>query len=150
MNAADLRELNAFELVEKLDETKAEIFNLRFQVAVSQSDNTGLLGVLKRDVARINTVIRQQELAAWAAQSTEAAFEPEVEELIPVETQPETQPEATESEAPAPDSGADEAAAEVEKPKRKRAKSKKLKDEKAKDMKAKDMKAKDKKESGNG
>ena len=72
MNAAELRELTAGELREKLSETKSEIFNLRFQIAVSQSDNSGLLGTLKRDVARINTVIREQELAAWASQTSDS------------------------------------------------------------------------------
>ena len=69
MNAAELRELTAGELSEKLNETKAELFSLRFQIVVNQSENTAALGQLKRDVARINTVIREQELAAWAAQS---------------------------------------------------------------------------------
>ncbi len=69
MKAADLRELTAGELVEKLDETKTELFNLRFQIAVNQTENTAALGELRRDVARIRTVMREQELAAWASQT---------------------------------------------------------------------------------
>ena len=72
MNAVELRELTAGELREKLNETKSEIFNLPFQIAVNQSDNSGLLGTLKRDVARINTVNREQELAAWASQTSDS------------------------------------------------------------------------------
>ena len=69
MKAAELRDLTAGELVEKLNETKTELFNLRFQVAVNQTENTASLGELRRDIARINTVIREQELEAWASQT---------------------------------------------------------------------------------
>ena len=69
MKSAELRELTSAELAEKLDETKTELFNLRFQLAVNQSENTAALGLLRRDIARIKTVMREQELDAWAAQS---------------------------------------------------------------------------------
>ena len=68
MKAIDLRELTAQELQERLEESKEELFNLRFQLATNQLDNTSRLGELRKDVARIATVIRQQELEAWAAQ----------------------------------------------------------------------------------
>ena len=71
MKAAELRELTAAELAERLDETKSELFNLRFQLAVNQTENTAALGQLRRDIARIRTVMREQELAAWAAQQAE-------------------------------------------------------------------------------
>lgn len=71
MNAAELRDLTTVELAEKLNDSKAELFNLRFQIAVNQTDNTAALGLLRRDVARIKTIMREQELAAWAAQNTE-------------------------------------------------------------------------------
>ena len=71
MKSVELRELTASELTETLDETKTELFNLRFQIAVNQSENTAAMGTLKRDIARIKTVIREQELAAWAAQMSE-------------------------------------------------------------------------------
>ena len=73
MKPAELRELTAAELAEKLDETKTELFNLRFQLAVNQSENTAALGSIRRDIARIKTVIREQELAAWAAQVADDA-----------------------------------------------------------------------------
>jgi len=65
MKALDLRELDASELSEKLDEAKEELFNLRFQIATNQLDNTGRLRQVRREVARISTVIREQEIAAW-------------------------------------------------------------------------------------
>lgn len=71
MTAAELRDLTTVELAEKLNDSRAELFNLRFQIAVNQTDNTAALGLLRRDVARIKTIMREQELAAWAAQNTE-------------------------------------------------------------------------------
>ena len=68
MKAIDLRELTAQELQERLEESKEELFNLRFQLATNQLDNTARLGELRKDIARLATVIREQELEAWAAQ----------------------------------------------------------------------------------
>ncbi|MEA2000892.1 MAG: 50S ribosomal protein L29 [Actinomycetota bacterium] len=65
MKALDLRQLDASELAEKLDEAKEELFNLRFQIATNQLDNTSRLSEIRHEVARINTVIREQEIAAW-------------------------------------------------------------------------------------
>ncbi len=65
MKAFELRELDAAELAEKLDEAKEELFNLRFQMATNQLDNTARLGQVRREVARISTIIREQEIAAW-------------------------------------------------------------------------------------
>lgn len=68
MKAVDLRELTTPELEERLEESKEELFNLRFQLATNQLDNTARLGEVRRDIARLATVIREQELEAWAAQ----------------------------------------------------------------------------------
>ena len=65
MKALDLRGLDAAELTEKLDEAKEELFNLRFQMATNQLDNTSRLRQVRREVARINTIIREHEIAAW-------------------------------------------------------------------------------------
>jgi large subunit ribosomal protein L29 len=65
MKAFDLRGLDASELLMKLDEAKEELFNLRFQMATNQLDNTARLREVRREVARISTVIREQEIAAW-------------------------------------------------------------------------------------
>ncbi|MDH4308395.1 MAG: 50S ribosomal protein L29 [Acidimicrobiia bacterium] len=67
MSAADLRELGVEELEAKLGEAKEELFNLRFQLATNQLDNTARLKAVKKEIARIQTVLRQQEIAAWRA-----------------------------------------------------------------------------------
>lgn len=72
MNAFDLRKLTYKELGEKLDESKEELFNLRFQLVTNQLDNTSRIKQVKQDIARINTVMREQEIAAWEAQQEEA------------------------------------------------------------------------------
>ncbi len=60
-------ELADTELVAKLGELKEELFNLRFQAATGVLENNARLGVLKRDVARVNTVLRAREIAAAEA-----------------------------------------------------------------------------------
>jgi large subunit ribosomal protein L29 len=72
MNALDLRGLSYKELGDKLDEAKEELFNLRFQLVTNQLDNTARLKFVKRDVARIATVMREQEIAAWQSQQEDA------------------------------------------------------------------------------
>ena len=61
--ASELRELPVDEIRQRLKDTKEELFNLRFQNATGQLDNYKRLGDLKRDVARIHTILRQHELA---------------------------------------------------------------------------------------
>ena len=58
----DLRELGDEELVTKLGEAKEELFNLRFQVATGQLDYNRRLQTVRRDIARIYTVMREREL----------------------------------------------------------------------------------------
>jgi large subunit ribosomal protein L29 len=72
MNALELRKLNYKELGEKLEESKEELFNLRFQLVTNALDNTSRIAQVKRDVARIATVMREQEIAAWESQQEEA------------------------------------------------------------------------------
>jgi large subunit ribosomal protein L29 len=62
MKALELRELTPAELSEKLDETKEELFNLRFQLAVSQSEDTASLDRLRQLIARIKTVMHENEV----------------------------------------------------------------------------------------
>lgn len=59
---SELRELPAEELTRQLDETKEELFNLRFQNATGQLDNYKRLTELRKDVARLKTILREQEL----------------------------------------------------------------------------------------
>lgn len=62
MKAAELREMSNVELTKKLAELKEELFNLRFQHAINQLDNPGRIETVKRDIARVNTVLRANEL----------------------------------------------------------------------------------------
>ena len=62
MKAAELREMSNAELTKKLAELKEELFNLRFQHAIHQLDNPGRIETVKRDIARVNTVLRANEL----------------------------------------------------------------------------------------
>lgn len=68
MKAAELRDLPYEELQEKLSEAKEELFNLRFQAATNQLDNTARIRQVRREVARIATVIRDQEIEAYYRQ----------------------------------------------------------------------------------
>jgi large subunit ribosomal protein L29 len=62
MKADEHRELPADGLAERLDETRQEYFNLRFQNATGQLENFGQLGQSRREIARILTVMREREL----------------------------------------------------------------------------------------
>lgn len=62
MRVNELRELGSGDLSTRLDEVKEELFNLRFQNATGQLENFKRLNQLKRDVARISTVVREREL----------------------------------------------------------------------------------------
>ena len=64
MKAAEIRELSAEDLQVKLKEAKAELFNLRFQMATSQLDNTARVKQVKKYIARIMTEMRARELSA--------------------------------------------------------------------------------------
>ncbi|HAX82470.1 MAG TPA: 50S ribosomal protein L29 [Actinobacteria bacterium] len=65
MKTTDLRDLSYEELKTKLAESKQELFNLRFQVATNQLDNTARIEMVRREVARISTVMREQEIEAY-------------------------------------------------------------------------------------
>jgi large subunit ribosomal protein L29 len=62
-----LRELEDDELVTRLREAKEELFNLRFQVATGQLDNNKRLQTVRRDIARIYTIMRERELGLSVA-----------------------------------------------------------------------------------
>ena len=67
VKASELRELSEEELVTKLREAKAELFNLRVQAATGQLDNNRRLQVIRREIARIYTIMRERELGLSAA-----------------------------------------------------------------------------------
>jgi large subunit ribosomal protein L29 len=66
MKASEVRELSTDDLNEKLSEARAELFNLRFQMATSQLDNTARVKAVKKDIARICTELRAREINAAA------------------------------------------------------------------------------------
>ena len=65
--AAELRELSDEELVSRLREAKVELFNLRVQAATGQLESHGRLQVIRREIARIYTIMRERELGLSAA-----------------------------------------------------------------------------------
>ena len=70
--AAQIRELDDTELETRLVEAKQELFNLRFQNVTGQLDNSARIGQVRKDVARIETILRQREIAAAEATETNA------------------------------------------------------------------------------
>ncbi|WKZ82167.1 MAG: 50S ribosomal protein L29 [Acidimicrobiia bacterium] len=71
MKATDLRDLSYEELTAKLDEAKTELFNLRFQLATNQLDNIARIRTVRREAARIATVMREQEIEAYTRMEEE-------------------------------------------------------------------------------
>lgn len=61
MKASELRELSAEELQQKLKDLKEELFNLRFQLAINQLENPMRISAVKKDIARVHTVLTQME-----------------------------------------------------------------------------------------
>ena len=64
MKPAELRNLSVDELNTKLSDLKQELFNLRFQHAINQLDNPLRLNVVKKDIARVKTIIREKQTAS--------------------------------------------------------------------------------------
>ncbi len=62
MKVSEVRELTTAELETKLKDLKAELFNLRFQLAINQLDNPMRISAVKKDIARVKTVLRENEL----------------------------------------------------------------------------------------
>ena len=65
--AAELRDADESELETRLAEAKQELFNLRFQIVTGQLDNSARIQMVRRDIARILTVLREKEIAAAEA-----------------------------------------------------------------------------------
>ena len=62
MKASEIRAMTNEELEAKLKDLKAELFNLRFQLAINQLDNPMRVSAVKKDIARVKTVLRENEL----------------------------------------------------------------------------------------
>jgi large subunit ribosomal protein L29 len=67
MKPSEIRELSSDDLNTKLKEARTELFNLRFQMATSQLDNTARVKQVKKDIARIQTEMRARQIAASGA-----------------------------------------------------------------------------------
>lgn len=63
MTSKEIRELSTEEQQAKLKDLKEELFNLRFQLAINQLENPTRIKAVKKDIARISTIIREDELA---------------------------------------------------------------------------------------
>mgnify|MGYP000481244262 FL=1 len=68
MKASEIRDMSVEEMNEKLAGLKEELFALRFQLAVNQLDNTARLKAVKKDIARIKTVLRENEIKSCVRQ----------------------------------------------------------------------------------
>ena len=66
MKAKEIREMTNTELLSKLDSLKEELFNLRFRHATGQLENPLTLSLVRKDIARIKTEIREREIKAKA------------------------------------------------------------------------------------
>ena len=66
MKTSELREMTSAELETKLQDLKEELFNLRFQLAINQLENPMRISAVKKDIARVQTIIRQNELSEQA------------------------------------------------------------------------------------
>ena len=64
MKAEEIREWDDFEIRERLKESKEEQFRLRFQSATMELENPKLLNAIRRDIARLHTVLREREMEA--------------------------------------------------------------------------------------
>ena len=114
-SAAVLRTSTEDDLERQLREAKEELFNLRFQAATGQLESHGRLRTVRRDIARIYTVLRERELGIIGF------IEPEVvtEDEAPAETEADVDAETTTEPEPETDeASADEAPAEEPKAKK--------------------------------
>jgi large subunit ribosomal protein L29 len=68
MKASEIKGMSVEEMNEKLTGLKEELFALRFQLAVNQLDNTARLKAVKKDIARIKTVMREAEIQSGVKQ----------------------------------------------------------------------------------
>jgi large subunit ribosomal protein L29 len=66
VSSGELRELNDEELIERLRESKEELFNLRFQMATGQLPNNCRLRLVRHEIARVYTILRERELGLAA------------------------------------------------------------------------------------
>ena len=73
MKAQETRELTEKERLEKMDDLSQEYFNLKFQVATGKIENPGRLKLIRRDIARLKTIIRESDLVGPAKEVADKA-----------------------------------------------------------------------------
>lgn len=64
MNAFEIKNLSDKDITQKLEEASEELFNLRFQLATGQVKDSNRIKAVKKDIARMKTILRQRQLAA--------------------------------------------------------------------------------------
>ena len=64
MKANEIRQMTVDELTQKESDLKAELFNLRFRMATGQLDNPMMIGQVKKDLARVKTILKEKEVKA--------------------------------------------------------------------------------------
>ena len=107
-DAAELRGITDAELITRLREAKEELFNLRFQVATGQLDNNARLRTVRKNIARIYTVMRERELGIeYVSITTEELAESTPAKKTRAEKKADAEPEAPAAEAPAAADGTD-------------------------------------------
>jgi large subunit ribosomal protein L29 len=97
LTAAELRNLGRDELLSKLGEAKEELFNLRFQAATGQLESHGRLRAVRKDIARIYTVLTERALGI--TEEVDAAPAAEAEEAVSSEGVDDSQEEKAEAKA---------------------------------------------------
>jgi large subunit ribosomal protein L29 len=73
--ATEIREMDPGELETRIEESRKELFNLRFQAATGRLDNSARVGVVRREIARLLTVQREREIAEAEALEAQASKE---------------------------------------------------------------------------
>ena len=74
MQAKELKSLTSEELMNKLNDFKSELFSLRFQLATGQLENTARIKFVKKDIARVKTVLAERKLNETRAEFGKEAF----------------------------------------------------------------------------
>ncbi len=113
ISAGELRTSTEDELVTKLREAKEELFNLRFQAATGQLESHGRLRGVRREIARIYTVMRERELGIIVdVEEAEEEPAPAADEAAPRRRARQAAPAAAADEAGSEEAGSDEAGSE--------------------------------------
>ena len=70
MKINEIRDLSGQEILDKIQDLKAELFNLRFQNAMNQLDNPKRISAVKKDIAKLKTILKEQELGLNAGKNS--------------------------------------------------------------------------------